>query len=878
MTFAQVGDPPGQKPLEQPVDTVGIRDVDVFPEFPIAEQDSIVSDSTEVDSIIKKEPLLLDKISYKAKDYTRISQKEKKLYLYNEAELYYQDMELKAGIIIFDYEKNEVYAKGIVDSSGYTQRPVFKQRSEEVVSDSLRSNYDTKRALIWNSRTEQDNGLIMTTEVTKKENDSVYYLGRARVTTSKNLESPEYYMLIRKAKLVPNRKVVAGLSNMYIADVPTPILTPFAYFPLTGSRRSGVIIPVFGDDAERGFFIQNGGYYFAISDYADLTTLIDYYTNGGYALNVDSNYSLRYKFRGALGFRFENQIQGQRGFPNFSRTTIYNIRWTHSQDPKDNPNSRFSASVNFGSSQFFRQSINQLNAASTLNNTLSSSISYNKTFTGYPSVNMSLTATLSQNTQTEAINMTLPTLQASMERIFPLAKRDGIKKGVIQNINFQYNLRGEYNIQTTDSLFFSSEMFDNSRAGVQHTIPINTNFKIFDYLSVSMGGNVEENWGFETINNTDFIDEENPSVRDTIQGFDRFAQYNFSASVGTTIYGTFNRGDDKKIQAIRHVMRPSISYNINPGFDQFFETYQATADSTDIREYTRFEEFLFGRPNRMRSSSVGMSLNNTLEAKVRDRDTTATEPKKITILNNLNFSTAYNIAADSLPWSPLNITGNTSLFKNKMSINFGMTLDPYAIDNNGSRIDVFNIDNGGSLFRLTNANLNANYSFSSKDFVKKERDEESSTENTRSGGRDDDLFGVAQNFADRTRGDDDSDDVNQTPEKYNASVPWDFRLVYAVTYNNFSRQNEITNNSLMFSGNVDLTPNWSVGISSGYDFVQNGFTRTQLRFGRDLDSWQFNFSWIPFNPGSSWFFFIGIKSSIFSDIKYDKRRQPDRRL
>ncbi len=847
---------------------------------------SIPRDSISQDSVKPSGQMLLDKIKYRATDYVKINRKEKKIYLYNEAEIYYQDTELKAGIIILDYQKNEVYAGRIKDSTGaYTQLPDFKQGSNQVNPDSIRFNFDTQKALIWKSRSEQQagGGINVFAEITKKENDSVYFFSEGKLTTAKDIDNPEYYIRIRKAKFVPKKKIIAGLSNMYIADVPTPIGVPFAYFPLTEERTSGFIFPTFGEQNNRGYFLQNGGYYFAVSDYFDLAVLGDIYTNGSYGLRTETTYAVRYKFRGNLRFRFENLINSQKGFDDYSRSTIYNLQWSHSQDAKANPNSRFSASVNLGSSRYFQESLNQLNTPNFLNNTLSSSVSYSKTFPAYPSVNLSLTATHSQNTNTETINMTLPTLQASVERIYPFAKRDGIKKGFFQNINFQYNVRAENRIQTTDSLFFKKEMFESARIGARHSIPIATNFKLFKHFSFSVGGNYEDVWTLETIerSNYDPVLQEVPV--DTLKGFDRFNQYNLSASLGTTIYGTFNFGDDKKIQAIRHVMRPSVSWGYTPGFDQYYDEYIASEEPDDVREYTRFERSLFGTPSKNNSNSIGFSLSNSFEAKVRDRDTTAVEPKKIVLLSNLNLSTSYNIAADSLAWSPLRLTGGTQILDKKMSINFGATFDPYAIDNNGRRIDVFNIDNGGSLFRMTNANLNISYSLSSALFQKKEKENQNEqggqfdpNDNTQSGGRNDDLFGRSQDFSDG-RGFDDDRDVAEY-DYYQTKLPWDLRLAYTLTYSNSNRQKEISGHSLMFSGNIELAPKWRVGASSGYDFKNKGFTYTQLRFERDLDSWRLNFNWVPFSTRASWYFFIGIKGSILSDIKWEKRSEPDRRL
>ncbi|XWK80544.1 putative LPS assembly protein LptD [Kordia algicida OT-1] len=847
--------------------------------------DSIKNDSIQKDSVPEKAPVLLDLVKYKSKDYVKISQRDKKIYLYDEAELYYQDTELKSGIIVLDYEKNEVYAGRLKDTAGvYSQAPYFKQGNNIVEPDSIRFNFDTEKALIWNSRTEQ-NGTKIASELSKKENDSVIFLKNAKFTTSKDIDNPEYFFLARKIKLVPNKKIVSGFTNLYIADVPTPIGIPFAYFPLTDDRASGFIFPTFGENSSRGYFFQNGGYYFAVSDYFDLALLGDYYTNGSYAFRGESNYALRYRFRGNLSVRFEAVINSQRGFPDYSKSNIYNIRWSHNQDAKANPNSRFSASVNLGSSSFYQASINQLNTPNFLNNTLNSSVSYSKTFPSYPSVNISLTATHSQNTNTESINLTLPTLQASVERIYPFAPKDGTKKGIIQNINFQYNLRGENRINTTDSLFFKKEMFDDAKMGLRHSIPVNTNFKLLKYLSVSLGGNYDEVWTFKTTERSDaIIDPDDPtmteqiaSVKDTINGFDSYRTYNFSASIGTTLYGTFDRGEDRKIQAIRHTLRPSISYSYNPAFDQYYDTYIIDAENRTMQEYTRFEDGLFGVPSQTFASSIGLNVANTVEAKVRSNDSTQTEPKKVMLLNSLNFATSYNIAADSLAWAPVRVSGSTVLFNNKLNVNFGANLDPYAIDNQGTRINKFNIDNGGSLFRLTSANMTLNYSFSSKSFEGKGNN----ADNTRSGGRDDDLFGRAQDFSDRNSfrdEDDDDDEEKEDVEAYRAKIPWDLRVAYSLTYLNSNRQNEISNNSLMFSGNVELTPQWKVGISSGYDFKNKGFTYTQMRFERDLKSWRINFNWVPFSTRASWYFFIGIKASILQDIKWEQRSEPDRRL
>ncbi len=654
---------------------------------PTAIKDAVANDSLATDSLNQKPPLLLDKIKYKAKDYVKLSQKENKIHLYNEAEIYYQDTELKAGIIIMDYIKNEVYAGRMVDSLGnYTQLPYFKQGENIVIPDSIRFNFDTQKALIWNSRTEQQaaagslgsDAMKVYAEITKKENDSVYFLSEGKLTTSKDTINPDYYIRVRKAKFVPKKKVIAGFSNLYIADVPTPIAMPFAYFPLTVGRSAGILMPSFGNDPNTGYFLQDMGYYVPLGDYADITLSGDFYTNGSYAFRTASIYTKRYKYRGNINLRFENQVRSQKGFSDYSLSRNYNIQFSHSQDTKSSPNSRFSASVNLGSSEYYRNSLQQRNLPNTQNNTLSSSISYSKTFPNYPSVNMSLTATHSQLTSatatesdTDNITMTLPTFQASVERIYPFVKRDGIKKGIIDNINFQYNVNAQNRLTTNDTDFLTAKMFDNARIGASHSIPVATNFKVAKFFSVSMGASYEDVWSLETYNRSyDNVLKE--VVIDTVSGFDRYNSYNFSASVGTTLYGTFDFGEDKKIQAIRHTLRPSLSYGYAPSFEQFYDEYLGE-DGVEV-QYSRFTGTLNGAPSLGKSNSLSFSLANTLEAKVRDKDSTKIEPKKISLLSNFNISTGYNFESDSLRINPLSINGGTNILDNKMSINFSAAL------------------------------------------------------------------------------------------------------------------------------------------------------------------------------------------------------------
>lgn len=705
---------------------------------------------------------------------------------------------------------------------------------------------------------------------TKRVNDSTIFIRDIKFTTS-DKPNPDYYIRTNKAKLVPGKKIIVGLSNLVIADVPTPLALPFAYFPMTEKRASGFIIPTWGQNSNQGYFLQNGGYYLAMNDYVDITLLGDVYTNGSWGLRAESSYVVRYKFSGNFSFRFENLINSVKGFDDYSKRTNFNIRWAHSQDSKANPNSRFSASVNVGSSKYFRESLNEVNSNDFLTNTLNSSISYYKNFVGTP-FNLNATATHSQNTNTQRINMTLPSLQVNMDRIYPFAGKNGVKKNAFQKIGLNYNMRGEYRINTTDAEFFKPIMFKTAKAGVQHTASTNTSMKVLKYFTLSPSARYKEVWNFDYINkrydptvpNSDTKLGLGAAVNDTIRGFKSFREYNVGLSLSTNVYGnfSFNKGKLK----FRHTMRPSISYTYRPDFaDKYNQQVRQSSDPNDILTYTPFESGLYGRPSEGLSNSIGISVDNVLEAKVASRDSTETEAKKITILNNLNFRTSYNIAADSLRWSTVSMTGGTRFFKDKLSLNFGAIFDPYQITSEGVRINKFN----KGILRLTNANITANISLSSKDFEKK-GDDNSSNSNRNSQNQFGDNVSNANNKQ--------NNEVKKT-KLYRATIPWSINLGYSINYSdngyNFSG---IGANTLMFNGNLELSPKWKVRYSSGYDFKNKGFSYTRLGFTRDLDSWSFNFDWSPFGDNKSYYFRIGVNSSMLSDLKWDKRSLPDRLL
>jgi hypothetical protein len=832
-------------------------------------------DTVSIDSI-KPQESVEDIITHVAKDYTIQNARDKTVTLYNEANIKYTDIDLKAGIIIIDYKKNTLFAKGIKDSTGYAQRPIFKQGNEESEQDSMIYNFKSKRAIIYGLKTKQGE-MYTYGKKTKRVNDSTVYIRKIRFTTS-DKKNPDYYISTDKAKLVPGKKIIVGISNLVLADVPTPLFLPFAYFPMTETSVSGFLIPSFDTgSSSRGIGFQNGGYYFALSDYADLTVLGDVYSNGSWGSRISSNYKKRYHFNGAFSFNFENIIKGIRGFDNYSKANNFNIRWSHSQDSKASPNSRFTASVNLGSSSFFRESLNQFNVAQTQNNTFNSSINYSKTFVDTP-FNMAVTASHQQNTNTETITMTLPSLTLNMNRVYPFAGKGGVKKNPIQKLGFNYNMQGQYLINTTDDEFFTSKMFETARSGMQHRTSTSTNIKAFKYFTLSPTANYEETWQFDYINK-EYDITDNVIVTDTLRGFKTYREYNMGVSLSTNIYGTFNFNKGR-LKAIRHTFRPTVSYSYRPDFkDKYIKEVQQSALATDLKQYTIFDQGIYGSPSAGLSNSIGISLNNVLEAKVAPKDPDSDEEdEKIMLLNNLNFNSSYNIAADSLRWSNVSFSAGTRLLNDKLALNFNGSLDPYQVNDEGRRIDKFN----PNIFRLTNANLTANYSISSTDFDKNKEDGKDNDDRQNGNGANNppDVMGANIDPTNR-RGVQNTQTKSKTSKTdlYKAKIPWSVNLVYSANYrNNGVEPGEIGVHTLGFSGNIELSPKWKVGYSSGYDVKSGAFSFSRFNFTRDLDSWQFNFNWVPFGRNSSYTFFIGVKSSTLADLKWDKNKPPDRRL
>lgn len=803
----------------------------------------------------------LDKPLFKEADqYQLIDRIHKRLTLYDKAHIKYDDIELTAGIIVVDYGKKEVYAGRIPDSTGkLSQRPVFTQGKTRTENDSIRFNFETKKALVWNTYT-QEGEIQLISNVTKKVNDSVNFFKDLKITTAEDIHNPEYYILARKGKIVPGKKIVVGTSQMYIEEVPTPLVLPFGYFPLINKRTSGFILPNYGED-QRGFFLQNMGVYLVLSKYADMALLADVYTNGSFGLQWRSNYKKRYQYGGNVLFRYEKRITGEYGSPQYSRSNIWNLGWSHRKDPKSNPAFNFSAHVNIGSSKYFRYSTNQQNLSHVLDNTMQSSVVLSKRFHRIP-LSVSLTGTHNQNVNTNRVIITLPQLYAKLDRIYPFAPKSGLKKNAFQRINFDYTFDGRNQVETLDTMMFDRSTWAHALRGFRQSVPLSTNFKLFRYFNITQTASLQHVWyGQHT---EKFWDAAESRVQDTVVYKPvQFVDWSLNTSLNTVIYGIFRLSKKGKIKAVRHIITPSLNFTYRPGQEQYKKYYQGSSDPNDWREYTLFDGGMYGRPSFSPQSLLNISLGNTFEAKVRGKDG---KDKKVSVLKNLNLSTQYNFNADSMKLGYINLSGNVMPVKG-LNLRLTGNLDPYAVDTTGQSTAQYAYAAGQGLVHLRSFRVSTGFMLSNEKLKKWF-------------GRKEKKSGVALIGA----GNKDESHTQKTQGAYENPVKWTLNISYSFNYQNKIYHptspyfKSISPHTINFNGNVELSPGWRVGVNSGFDITNKKLAYTVLNFRRDLKSWYMTFTWRPLPPYTSWYFYIGIKASVLSDIKYERRKENLRRF
>lgn len=788
-------------------------------------------------------------VIYSAEDSLIFNLDEKKAYLYNNSNIQYQDIELKSYYVEINMSANELFAKGRIDSTGKeVENPNFKDGSDEFEAKTLRYNFKSKKGIIIDIITEQSGGYLHGSKIKKFENNHLC-IKNAHYTTC-NLEHPHFYITLSKAKVIPNDKIISGPAYLVIEDVPIPLGIPFGFFPNKKGNKSGIIIPEYGEEEQRGFFLRNGGYYFAISDYMDLSIIGEGYTKGSWGASVLSNYKKRYKYTGNLRLSYSNIITGEKDFPNYYNQKAYNIIWRHTQDNKAHPYHNFSANVNISSQTYNRY--NLYDYQNRLRSEMSSSVSYKQRWPNSP-FNMSANLRHSQNFTDSTITLLLPDIYFSMSR-----------KLLFKKIGISYSSNLQNNLTTKEEKLFTENSLHQMRNGIKHTIPLSTNFKVFGFFNMNPSLTYTERWYMSHINK-EWIEEivsQTDTIPahikiDTIRKFSRSGDWIFSIPLTTQIYGFYiPKNQNWRFKGIRHLMTPALNFNYRPDYTNAYYRIVQKDTAGNTETYSIFQNGIFGSPPSGKYGTVSFSLNNQLEMKIKAKNDEKNKINKITLLEQLSFNTGYNMAADSLNWQPVQITARTTLFK-IININASTTYNLYAFDSLGRYINKFEYNKSKKLANLSTANLSSSISINSDGFVKNK-----STITTDAARQAAVAAGLPTDY------------LNYYVD---FKIPWTLHVSYNLnvtnSMNNITHKMELNKiQSLNFSGDINLTQKWKISFSSGYDFVTKKFTYTNLNIHRDLHCWEMSFHWIPFGTYRSYSFQINVKPSPLQDLKLTRKR------
>ena len=843
----------------------------VFPNYLSAQiTDSTIIDTISADTISifadtisrkkskKKDFILESKIIRNARDSVIVDYTHQKAYLYGEAKVEYDNITLEAPYIEIDFERNTVYATGLPDSNGVIQgMAVFKEGADDYETKKLRYNFNTRKGLVYNV-TKREGDAYVFIQKGKKMPDNTTFVKNGHFTTC-SLEHPHYSIRYAKGKIIPDDKIVTGPIYIEIEDIPLPFVLPFGFFPNKKGRANGILIPTPGYAENRGYSLTKGGYYMGLGEHMDLALRGDIYSRGSYALRALSNYNFRYKSQGSFNFEFAHNKMGETDTKNYTEDQSFWIRWNHRQDPKANPNSNFSANVNIGSSQ--HNKMNSTNANDYLTNTFQSSIAYS---TRIKQSSLNINFNHSQNTKNHIMNLDLPTISFSTQRITPFQRKNPIgPKKWYEKINFTYRMDAKNQLVTPDSTFFTSK-FTDFKNGIIHKIPISTTIPL-GHWSWTNNISITEYWYFKTveqyydpnliINGTDT----GGVATDNILGFKAGHDASFSSNLSSRVYGmySFKWGP---MTAMRHVMTPTVGFSYHPNMAKAFNYYQEYIDQNgDTVSYSIFDGGIFNGPTNGKSGAITFNLGNTLEAKVKSKKDTLTGIKKIKILESFNISTSYDLAKTEFQLAPLIVSARTTIFK-KIGLQFNAAWDFYAIDTlTKKRINKFNYEVNKKLLRKNSSvwNLSMNYALSANDFNGKEK---------------------KPNYKSDKGTPEELKQVNAYPDHYvDFNNPWSLNLSLSMTYTDVYRISTNTYSkdtvfSINFNGDINITQKWKVGITSGYDFMNHGISYTSIDIYRDLHCWELMFNWIPIGPRQSYNLTIRVKSPLLQDLKINKKR------
>lgn len=819
--------------------------------------DTIPSDSIDQKTISKIDTTISpdaieSTVLYDAEDSMKIDKINEKVYLYGNAQVNYENIQLNANYIEVDLKNNAVTANGTPDSTGkLTGLPVFKEGDQEYEAGKMTYNFETKKGKIAEVKTQEGEGFIKGNEVKKTGNDVMFI--RDGYYTTCNLPDPHFSLATSKLKIIPGNKIITGPTVLKIDDIPTPLGLPFGFFPNKKGQSSGIIIPTYGDSRRLGFFLRNGGFYWGINEYIDASLTGDIYSLGSWGSNFNSRYKKRYKYNGNINLSYSKILNSYREFPDFSESNEFFVRWNHAQDSKARPGSRFSANVNVGSSSNFTNNLNSF-SNDYLTNTFQSSITYSNSFPSKP-FNLTVSARHNQNTQTGAFNVNLPDVSFNVSRQFPFKNLGKIGnewwRGAYKNLGISTSSNATNQLQTNDTLLAFNrlgELQEDFRNGVQHSVPVSTSFKLLKHANVSPSLTYREVWAFKTIRREVSAFSGNDTTID-VTGFERGSSWNFNTSLTSKFYSLyqFRKG---KIKALRHVLTPSVSYNYQPQINTGRLSY---INSEGIEtDYSIYDNGVYGAVNRTKSSSIGIGLLNNFEMKVKsDKDSTGL--KKIKLLENLGFNTSHNLTADSLKWAPISMNGRTTIGQ-FLTLTFNGTFDPYALDSNESgtayKVNESQFKRNGKLARFTSGSVALNFRLGGK--AKDKKKPKVSTPPIASA--------------------EELEYINTHQFQYiDFNIPWSLNVGYNIRYSKPTYESTITQ-TLNFSGDLSLTDKWKIGATSGWDFESKDFTYTSLNINRDLHCWELAINWIPYGPRQSYNLTINVKSAVLQDLKLNRRR------
>ena len=865
-----------------------------------------IDDSIALDSINRRKKNGINApVHYVANDSLIYEGGSGMAYLYGDANVKYEDMDLKSQEIYMCLDSSLVYARGGKDSTGVEfGTPVLVMGKDTYETDSMAFNFKTKKGLISNVYTEQEDGFL-TSELSKRNNQGEIFLQHGRYTTCDD-PHPDFYIAMSRAKVTPGKKVVFGPAYLVVADVPLPFALPYGFFPFTKSYSSGLIMPTYGDETERGFYLRDGGYYFAISDKMDLKVLGEIYTKGSWGLSAASNYKKRYKYSGSFFASYQNTINGEKNMPDYSKQTSFKIQWSHRQDAKANPYRTLSASVNFATSSYERNNLTSMyNPQSYSQTTRTSSVSMTNTFSSI-GLTLSTTMNLSQNMRDSSISMTLPDLNISISRFYPFKrKKMAGKERWYEKISMSYTGQLSNSINTKEDKLLHSSLTRDWRNGMQHNIPISGNFTLFNYLNINPSLNFTDRMYTNKINRS-WDEQAQKEVTDTIDGFYNIYNWNFSVSASTKLYVFYTPwkklfGD--KIKTIRHVFTPQVSFNYAPDFSSrsygYYETYQKTDANGNVSlvEYSPYSNGLYGVPGKGKTGSVSVDISNNIEMKIKS-EADSTGEKQISLIDELGASMSYNFATDIRPLSDLSTRLRLKLTKSyTLNLNAVFASYAYELDENGRPVlsNTKTLWGMGKFGRFQGMSQNISYTLDNNkvsNFFKWLRGEKVDKKNDKNN-RDYDNEDDEDEFNRETNEDDTMQKGQRGARKENAgkaetdddgymkfSIPWSLSFGYGITmrentggqfnYDKMRYPYKFTQ-TLNCSGNIRISDGWNISFSSGYDFENKKISMTTASLGRDLHC--FNMSCqLVLAPYTSYNFSFRCNAATLTDaLKYDKR-------